>query len=138
MSFQKRKVEFGKTYRTKQGNLFTPVSFEKGDIKVFSINYQSRNAREMGRYIDKDGNRLKACNLIKIPIEPRPILILYKLLFDQIKNEDITSIRPYIINLRNDKLISIEEMLIIDRHLFENKAENELSKNFIQHFIENN
>jgi hypothetical protein len=57
------KCILGNTYFTPQGKEFIPVSFERGKLKPFRAVYQSSGSRETGRYIDKDGNRIKKNNL---------------------------------------------------------------------------
>lgn len=59
----KRKIYIGKTYTTKQGSLFTVVKVVKGKQKY---NFQHPAGREERRALDKDGNRIRISNLLKV------------------------------------------------------------------------
>lgn len=61
----RKKVIFGNTYKTKFGTEFIPVACEEGKRVINRVIYCSPNTRKMGRYVDKEGNRIKSCNLIK-------------------------------------------------------------------------
>ena len=59
----KRKIYIGKTYLTKNGNLFTVKKVVQGNA-IYSFQYKKGNAER--RAIDESGNRIKISNLLKI------------------------------------------------------------------------
>lgn len=69
--------------------------------------------------------------------QPRSLNTLYKLLWEQIKQPNPTTItvRYEIRLMMNSNKISIYEMIELDRHFFENKKDYEQSILFVQRMI---